>query len=154
MSFIKNYWFGTLTAILVTVFVVMLFLILLAPKQDAKERGFIPCTQNMVDDLISCERGIICSGKAILNNTWCDLKVIGKGINLWVKGEQQRPWSNYIFEADIPNPSFVDEEARQQYLKEHPDVFEEMKRLHKLRKELENEQNRQTGQQDLWQQQE
>lgn len=150
MSLIKHYWFSILMGLLIAVFMVMLILILIAPKQDARSRGFIPCTQSMVDQLIECERKLWCSGGAIVQNAWCDLKVIGAGFKDWTVGKQPRPWSNYIFKAELPLNSMVDEEARQDYLKQYPNVQQEMENLHKLRKELENEQNQQDAMSEIW----
>lgn len=151
MSSLKNYWFGTFITLVICVFVLMFFLILIAPKQDAKNRGFVFCTQNMIDNLADCNRTIWCSTKAIAKNTLCDLKTIGNGVSWWIKGKQPTPWSNYIFEPELMQNDFVDEEARQEYLDKYPDVRQEMETLHRLRKELENEQNLQTDPEELWQ---
>ena len=151
MSFLKNYWFGTVVALVMFIFMLMFVLILIAPKQDAQNRGFVFCTQNLIDDLADCNRSIWCSSRAIAKNTWCDFKIIANGISLWTKGEQSTPWSNYIFEPEIPQNAFIDEEARKEYLEKYPDVRQEMETLHKLRKELENEQNLQADPKELWQ---
>ncbi len=150
MAYIKNHWFGIGVSLFVVLFILMLILILLAPKQDAKSRGFIPCTEKLVETLLDCERNVWCTSKAIINNSWCDVKVIGRGIKKWLQGKQAAPWSNYIFEPELPLPSFVDEEARQQYLSDNPDVKMEMERLNILRKELENEENAPTDNQEIW----
>ena len=124
-----------------TAFMVMLLLIIISPKQDAKERGFVACTQNLLDDLIDCNHNVVCSTLAIVDNTWCDIKVIVKGAKEWIQGQQPKPWSNYIYEPEMSENQFVDEEARQKYLKRYPNTKEEMEKKHLLRKELENEQN-------------
>lgn len=151
MAFIKNYWFGTLLGLAVSAFMLMLMLILIAPKQDVQNRGFVYCTQNLIDDLADCNRALWCSSKAVSKNTWCDIKIIADGFLLWMDNKQPKPWSNYIFKPELPQNSFVDEEARAEYLKQYPDVKQEMESLHKLRKELENEQNLQIDTTDLWQ---
>lgn len=140
MSFIKHHWFGLLIAIFIAFFACFLLLIILAPKQDLKGRGFIPCIQTMTEDLLACERQLFCSVKAVLKNTGCNIAVIGQGFKDWTAGIQPKPWSNYIFEPELSS-SYVDEEFRQEYLKNHPDVKAEMERLHILRKDLENEQD-------------
>ena len=140
MSFIKHHWFGLLTALPVVFFSLFLVLILFAPKQDAKGRGFVQCTQIMAEELLLCNKSPICTIRAILSNTACDITVIADGVVDWAKGNQPTPWSNYIFEPDVP-ASFVDEEAHSEYLKNYPDTKAEMERLHILRKDLENEQN-------------
>ena len=98
----------------------------------------------MIDNLYDCNRKVWCSIKAINNNTLCDLKVIGEGFKLWLDNKQPTPWSNYIFEPEISENTFFDKEAREEYLKNNPDVKMEMMRLDKLRKGLENEENKQT----------
>ncbi len=143
MSFIKRYWFVVTISLVVLLFVLLLVLLLISPKQDVKERGFVKCTQNMIENLIDCNKKIGCSIGAIAVNTWCDIKVVGKGVVDWVDGKQPRPWSNYIYVPEVePNP-FVDEDARQEYLEQHPDIKQEMQKLNKLRKVLEDEENKQ-----------
>jgi len=143
MSFIKRYWFAATIGLLVSLCFLLLVLLLISPKQDSKERGFVRCTQNMIEHLIVCDKKIGCSLGAIAVNTLCDIKVVGKGVVDWIDGKQPRPWSNYIYVPEVePNP-FVDEDARQEYLKQHPDIKQEMQKLNKLRKELEDEENKQ-----------
>ena len=140
MPFIKRYWFGGLVSLVLLFFFLLFVIILISPKQDAKNRGFISCTGQMIDDLLDCQRGIWCSTKAIGKNTLCDIKIIAEGVKLWIDKKQPTPWSNYIFEPEIIENSFVDEEARAEFLKNNPNVQKEMLQLDKLRKELENEQ--------------
>ena len=145
MKFIKNYWFGTLVGILLLSFVLLFVLILISPKQDMKNRGFVACTQEMIDDLLVCDKKFLCSIKAIASNTVCDVEVVGKGFAAWIKKEQKYPWSNYIFEPELPENPYVNEEERAEYLAEFPNTAEEMMNLKKLNKELENEQNLQNN---------
>ena len=145
MSFIKRYWFAATIGLLVSLCFLLLVLLLISPKQDSKERGFVRCTQNMIENLIDCDKKIGCSLGAIAVNTLCDIKVVGKGVVDWIDGKQPRPWSNYIFEPETENfESFIDEEERAEYLQKYPNVEQEMQRLNKLREELENEENKQS----------
>ena len=144
MNFIKRYWFYGILFFIVCCFLLLFVLLIISPKQDAKNRGFISCTQDMVNDLVACDRAFWCSVKAIGGNTYCDIKIIVSGFDMWFDGKQKYPWSNYIFEPEINNESFFDEEARIEYLKNNPNVRAEMLRLDKLRKDLENEENNQT----------
>lgn len=144
MNFIKRYWFAGLLVAIVCCFFVLFLLLIISPKQDEKGRGFIKCTEQMIDDLYDCNRKVWCSIKAITNNTICDFKVIGEGVELWLDNKQPAPWSNYIFEPEISENNFFDEEARKEYLKNNPNIKTEMMRLDKLRKDLENEENNQT----------
>lgn len=144
MDFIKRYWFGGILTIIVCCFLLLFVLLIISPKQDAKNRGFVKCTQDMISSLSDCDRKIWCSIKAISSNTWCDVKVIAEGFKLWIDDKQARPWSNYLFEPEPNEDSFYDKEAIEEYLKNNPDVKSEMMRLDKLRKGLENEENKQT----------
>ena len=143
MNFIKKYWFGSLISLIICCFLILFLLLIISPKQDAKSRGFIKCTQQMIEDIYDCNRKIWCSIKAIGNNTLCDIGIVVEGITLWIDDKQSYPWSNYIFEPEITENSFFDEEARQEYLKNNPNVKNEMMRLDKLRKDLEYDENNQ-----------
>ena len=149
MGFIKKYWFALIVLFLMFWMGTVMVLIVLSPKQDAQKRGFIVCTEQMIENLQACERGIFCSSRVVIENNWCVFKVINKGMIDWIQGRQERPWSNYIFEPDLTGIGYVDEEARQEYLKEHPDVVEEMEKLHRLRKDLENEEKKLSADKNL-----
>jgi hypothetical protein len=141
INLLKHHWFGLILGLFVVLFGVMTVLIMIAPKQDVQGRGFIPCTLVMIDELGSCERKVYCSIKAITKNSWCDFKVIGSGMLHWLKGNQARPWSNYIFTPQLPEDGWIDKDARAEYLKQYPNTLQEMQKLKQLGKELENEQN-------------
>ena len=141
MNFIKKHWFSGLLILIVCCFFALFLVLIISPKQDDKNRGFIKCTQQMVDELSDCEKKIWCSIKAIGNNTLCDIKIIAEGFTLWLDDKQPYPWSNYIFKPEIMETSVFDEEARKEYLKNHPNVEADMRQLDRLRKELENEEN-------------
>lgn len=142
MAFIRNYWFGIVTGLIIFVALAMFILILLAPRQDVQRRGFIPCTEAMAEEIISCDRQIVCVLKAILNNSWCDAKVIGKGIKNWLSGQQPTPWSNYIFQPELPTDELFDEAAKAEYLQTNPDMIQEMEQLKQFNEELENDSSR------------
>lgn len=142
MNFIKTHWFGLLTGAVIFVFFVMFILILLSPRQDLQRRGFIPCTETMADALLECsDHKISCLVKAVVKNSACDLRVIGRGMKDWASGKQPAPWSNYIFIPELPPQDSFDEEARAEYLKKNPNTKQEMLELKKLNEELENEQD-------------
>ena len=153
MNFIKRYWFVGLLGLIVCCFLLLFILLILSPKRDDKERGFVKCTYEMIDDLVACDRDIWCSVKSIANNTWCNVKVVAKGVELWLDDKQEYPWSNYIFVPEIKDEVFFDEEARAEYLKDNPNVKEEMRRLDKLRKDMENEENKQAVDEEMLQKQ-
>ena len=142
MNFIKTHWFGLVTGIIIFFFFILFILVLLSPRQDNLRRGFIPCTEIMAENLLSCEENkFFCLIKSVVKNSWCDIKVVGKGIKLWAKGEQPAPWSNYIFTPELSSDAEYDEEAKTEYHKNNSDVKQEMQKLKKLNEELENEQN-------------
>ena len=151
MSFIRRYWFALCMGIFLACFACVFVIILMAPKQDIKKRGFIPCSENMIEELLDCNKNIWCSTKAIIHNNICVLNVIGLGIKNWINHEQAAPWSNYIFEPELYPEGFVDEEARKQYLAEHPNTKKEMEQLHLLRKDMEDENNEQSEFESNWQ---
>lgn len=128
----------------------MMLLILLSPKYDAQNRGFVACTQSLLDELVECEHKIGCSMRAVAANSWCDIKTIVKGAKDWLNGQQDTPWSNYIYEPEMPKNPLIDEDARAEYLRAHPNTKEDMERLHRQRKEMENEQNSTNEFENFW----
>lgn len=140
MQFIRQHWFGLITGIILFCFFVLFILVLLSPRQDEKKRGFIPCTEVMAEQMLNCEnRKFSCMFSAIVKNTWCDTKVVGVGLKRWVTGEQNTPWSNYIFIPEFPADENFDEDALNEYLQNNPPPQLEMQELQQLNEELENE---------------
>lgn len=85
-------------------------MLFLAPRQDALKRGFIPCTEKLVIDIYSCERGkISCPLKYLWKDMKCNVKVILNGFGAWIKGSQPTPWANYLFEPKVQ--AEIDEDA-------------------------------------------
>ena len=140
MNFIKSHWFGILICLWLVLFVAMMVVVLIAPHNDAKNRGFAFCTHNLINTLENCNRKIICSTKAITDNTVCDIKIITNSFYKWLKGDNRFPWSDYIFSPE-KSFSYIDEEERKEYLNEFPDTLEEMEKLKQLRKDMEDAQN-------------
>ncbi|MBR4105916.1 MAG: hypothetical protein IKK52_01275 [Alphaproteobacteria bacterium] len=142
MNFIKHHWFGALLGLWMVLFIGLVGIVLAAPHYDAQNRGFAFCTQNLADNLADCERESLCSMQAVLDNTWCDIKIIAKSFTDWIDGKNPYPWSGYIFEPEQPRPSYFDDEEIKAYLKEYPDTLDEMERLKNLRKDMENAQDK------------
>ena len=143
MDFINKHWFGLLTGFIIFIFGVLFILVLLSPRQDVQRRGFIPCTEIMAEKMLSCENNkVFCLLSAVVQNSWCDIKVVGTGIQKWINGQQATPWENYIFVPEIPSDEIFDSEARTEYLRKTPDIRAEMQRLHELNKELEDAENK------------
>ena len=140
MRFIRQHWFGIITGTVIFCFLVMFILVLISPRQDVRKRGFIPCTEAMAEQMLSCsENKLGCMFKAVLKNSWCDLNVIGRGFVLWAKGDQDWPWSNYIFIPELPQDEFFDKEAQAEYFKNNPGTVAEMQQLKELNEQLEND---------------
>ena len=91
------YYYCLVLLMFVTVYMVAMLAV--APKNDALNRGFIPCTRDFVTAVSSCERGEIgCMAAGIWQDTKCNLYVIFDGAGAWLRGKQPAPWSNYLFE--------------------------------------------------------
>lgn len=74
---------------------VMLFI---SPRQDKLQRGFIPCTAQLVEQFSLCEQGQIgCVAAALWQDTKCNAAVILEGLGAWVRGQQKTPWANYLY---------------------------------------------------------
>lgn len=80
----------------------------LSPRQDAKDRGFIACTKQLVIALQDCPAGkLSCPFKLLAKDMACNIGVVKTGALAWVKGEQPTPWANYLFE---PEQDMTDDE--------------------------------------------
>jgi len=149
MNFIKAHWFGILIWIWLTLVFLFAALIVSAPHYDARNRGFAFCSQQLIDDLHSCNHSVFCSSEMIIRSTKCDLKVVAASFSDWMAGKHQYPWSGYIFVPELPQDYLIDEESRREYLKEYPDTAEEMLKLQQLRKDMENAQNQAVIKQEI-----
>lgn len=138
MNFFKQHWFGFLITLILGISFLFFVLILLSPRQDAQKRGFIPCTEAMADGILACPQDgyYTCLLKHILQNSWCDAKVIGKGIKSWLTGKQKTPWANYIYTPELPVPENEDSQELRDFYAENPDLRLDMLKLHMLSNEL------------------
>ena len=143
MGFIRYHWFGLLISIMVGLFMIQFFLVLFAPHHDVLNRGFSPCTETMAQAVADCGNKSFCVMKAVSANAYCDSKVIGQGLAAWIKGEQPRPWSNYLFVPEYPQEEEPDEGLAEYYL-ENPDIVKEMNELKQKSEELEKLKDEQT----------
>src|SRR5574344_1083757 len=138
MTFLKHHWFGFLISVIMLFFVIIFVLVLFSPKSDIKKRGFISCTDSMADSMLSCptKGKIWCMLKSISANTLCESKVVLVGFSSWIKGEQPRPWSNYLFEPEIvKSQPYAGEEK---FYEENPNIGGEMEQLRSQNIQLEN----------------
>lgn len=144
MKFIKHHWFNILMVLFILVSMGQTLLVAFSPREDKQNRGFIPCTKQLSMQLIECQSGAWCVIKAVMKNSGCDLKVIGQGLSLWVKGEQSTPWSNYLYQPDLSHLENNLNENSKLFYKENPNYledFEQVKQEHqKLEESNSNEQ--------------
>ncbi|MBR1604753.1 MAG: hypothetical protein IJ660_01435 [Alphaproteobacteria bacterium] len=134
MRFLQHHWFNIVVVLLVFLALGMTLLIAFSPKQDAKKRGFIPCTLQLAEQVANCRGGLWCTTKAVVKNSWCDSKVIGQGIKLWLQKQQPAPWSNYFFTPDLSHLETSINEHAELFYQENPNYiqdFENLKREHK-----------------------
>lgn len=139
MQFLKNHWFGFIISIIVAVFMLEFILVLIAPQQDEQNRGFVPCTQKMAAEVYDCNKSSFCVLSAVIDNSFCNLGVIGKGLKLWVSGKQSAPWSNFLFEPTVADEkeAEISQEELQEFYQKNPNISGEMKELKKLNDKLE-----------------
>jgi hypothetical protein len=110
-----------------------------APHVDSQNRGFVPCTAHMATQVETCHKRKSCILRAVYDNYVCDGKVILTGFSDWIKGQQPRPWSNYMFEPEILKEE-MDEDLKE-YYRENPNIDDEMAEIIQKHEELENTQN-------------
>lgn len=131
----KTHWFSILLTSLIVLYLIFLSLIFFAPREDELNRGFIPCTQNLIKEINACpNHGIWCTAKIVLKNNACDFNVVREGFVLWLNGRQPKPWSNYFFE---PVSNLHNDQTWKDYYDEHENIVRHMEDLNKERIELE-----------------
>ena len=137
MRFFREHWFGGLVSLLVAVYVLMFVLVLAAPRQDEKQRGFVKCTAVMKDELLKCQKSLFCALSVVASNSFCNVSVIGEGVALGLGGEQSTPWANYLFEPQISAGDEKNHPDYQKFYDENPDLARQMSDLKKKYKNLE-----------------
>lgn len=135
-----SHWFGLLCTTLLSLSFLFFILVILSPREDLQKRGFIPCTESMVLGMKTCPTTdkYGCMFGKIIENSWCDITIIGQGFKLWVSGEQNAPWSNYLFTPDLTPAAAANDEALQEFYKENPNIKDDLAKLEKLNEDLEN----------------
>lgn len=131
LNYIKYYWFGFLIGTIIFISVSFFLIIMLSPKQDLEKRGFIPCTEQLAQNLYLCtqKEKYSCVVKEILKNSLCDGKVIVQGFSDWWNGKQSTPWANYFFTPKLLEHRWLDGQVG-----EHPELS--IEHLQKLSEEL------------------
>lgn len=138
LAFLKYYWFGLLMSFILLMGFMLFLLILVSPKHDMQKRGFIPCTETLVQNLQTCPKDnkYSCGIKHVLANSWCNIKVIGKGWQYWWQGKQTTPWANYIFEPEILKTTDENDEFYAEYKEKGITPELDMQNLIKMSDEL------------------
>ena len=96
-------YFTALFSLFFLLFVGSITLISVAPHNDAKMRGFTPCTYEMGIKLSDprANVGLMYAFKVVMQSYVCYGEVIKDGVQLWLNGEQEKPWDNYLFEPEV-----------------------------------------------------
>lgn len=141
MNFIKKYWFNLFIALIIVISMVFTLLIAFSPKADKLERGFIPCTKLLAENVTNCHGKLWCTFKAITKNSVCDAKVIYQGISQWIEGKQDYPWSNYYFTPDLSHLQTTLDENSELFYQENPNYIQDFEELQKEHKKLEGQLN-------------
>ena len=101
VKFIRLHWFGLTLSIFIILFMFFTTIIAVAPHNDAKMRGFAPCTYQMAMALNQDENHKMTKiFKTVTGGYYCYFTVIGEGVKLYAAGKQKTPWENYLFEAE------------------------------------------------------
>lgn len=138
MLFIKQHWFGLIVSLFMLAYLAVFVLVLASPRYDEQKRGFIPCTEEMAAELIDCQNGVWCMLNSVVENGWCDTKIIGQGFVAWVNGEQKTPWANYLFKPEVAEQEEMDEGLKEFYA-QTPDIGVSMQNLRRLNQKLERQ---------------
>lgn len=99
---IKEYWFGGLMAFIVLLCLLFVVMVASAPHNDAKMRGFAPCTFVMAEELSTAasEHKVWQVMTAVGKGYICYAGVMRQGVDLWLDGKQPTPWANYMFKPE------------------------------------------------------
>ncbi len=99
---VKEYWFGLLLFLFSLLFLLFIAIVASAPHDDAKMRGFAPCTYIMTQELniYASQRDVVGALGAVTQSYICYAKVMKEGLKNWFVGKQSTPWENYFFKAD------------------------------------------------------
>ena len=139
LKFIKIHWFGLILSLLGVLYLWLVILVVLSPRQDKLNRGFIPCTKAMMTDFSACEKGKLwCLMKAVFSNTLCDAGVVLSGVENWAKNKQKTPWANYLFEPEVDKEPNQHPELTKFY-EQNKNIRADMAKLYKASLELERE---------------
>ena len=139
LNFIKIHWFGLILSVVAVFYTAVFVMVFLSPRQDELKRGFIPCTEILVQDMFDCNGKAWCMSKAIVKNTGCDTKIVLEGLGDWVKGKQSTRWANYLFEPRMDKENNQDEKhpELEEFYRDNRDIKADMEKLNRQWQELE-----------------
>jgi len=141
--FLKKHLFWSVVGFIFALYFVFLGIIFFAPRVDAQGRGFIPCTEEMMNRLYQCEKNKVwCAVKIVIRNNACDMRVIKKGFSLWLEGKQKTPWANYYFTPIIEPATDTDENFLILDEKEAEETLRQMEELNQKANVLKKEQEK------------
>lgn len=87
----------------VTITLLFVIVVAVAPHNDIKMRGFTPCTYDMAGEIneAGATRSLWGVMSGVGRGYLCYARVMKQGAMLWIKGEQPALWSNYLFEPEV-----------------------------------------------------
>lgn len=90
-------------ALFVTITLLFVLIVALAPHNDVKMRGFTACTYDMADKINEAGMSRSLSGVMVSvgRGYLCYARVIKQGAERWANGEQPAIWSNYLFKPEV-----------------------------------------------------
>jgi hypothetical protein len=128
--------FWTFAGLFISAFVILAVLLVISPKQDLENRGFISCSNQFIENVEKCNlidskyRTVICGLDAVVKNTICDFKVVGEGASKWFSGEQTTPWANYLYEPKLQvNKDYIFDDVSDEIDPEFEKLIIEHKKL-------------------------
>ena len=136
MRFWKEHWFSLLMSLFLFCAITYFVIVFISPRYDIQRRGFVPCTEELADNVELCGKdNVLCILSAIGTDNLCNLKVIAKGFQNWLDGEQSTPWSNYIFVPELPKNMSDEHEQTEEFYSINQELLQDMQNLKKLNKE-------------------
>lgn len=132
---------------ILVVFIAYLSIMLsISPKKDALKRGFIPCTEEFVQNMVLCEKGqLICPLGYLWKDTKCNVSVILDGLGAWVRRKQNTPWESYLFEPIIEAEQDIENPYEGNVMVDMDNLNVQRQFIEARQKELEDAKSRQLG---------
>lgn len=138
LNFIKKYWFMGIIVLFIFLYLIVFLSVVFSPKEDKFDRGFIRCTKEMATQIVNNKnQSSFNLVSIIIENTYCDVKVMLKGFSNWIDGEQEYPWSNYFYEPMVEEKVEIQDEELSKFYEENPEILKDMETLNLKRQELE-----------------